>query len=147
VCGRQGPLDEAGVIAVGQNNREIVEEIYAAANRGDLEAIAARMHPDVVLHQAPSLPYGGEYEGVEAAMACLVEMFTRHWEVGALTVHNIAVDGDVVITAVDLIATARPTGKQVKMPFRECFVLRDGLVVDLQPFYYDTAAIAAAFAA
>ena len=44
------------------------------------------------------------------------------------------------------IATARPTGKQVKMPFRECFTLRDGLVVDLQPFYYDTAAIAAAFA-
>ena len=128
-------------------NREIVEEIYAAANRGDLEALAANFHPDVVLHQAPSLPYGGDHKGREATMACLLAMFTEHWDVSALTVHNIAVDGDMVISAVDLTAIARPTGRQVEMPFRECFTIRDGLVVDLQPFYYDTAAVAAAFAA
>jgi ketosteroid isomerase-like protein len=132
---------------VSATNREIVEQIYAAANAGDLAGVAARLHPDVVLRHAPSLPYGGEYVGREAAVGCLVKMFAEFWEVGALTVHNIAVDDDVVITAVDLTATARPTGRQVFMPFRECFRLRDGLVVDLQPFYYDTAAIAEAFAA
>jgi ketosteroid isomerase-like protein len=131
---------------VTASNREIVEQIYAAANAGDLAGVAARMHDDVVLHQAPSLPYGGEYVGKEAAMGCLLKMFAQYWEVGALTVHNIAVDDDLVITAVDLTATARPTGRRVVMPFRECFRLRDGLVVDLQPFYYDTAAIAEAFA-
>lgn len=129
------------------SNREIVEQIYAAANAGDLEGVAARLHPDVVLRQAASLPYGGEYVGREAAMGCLLKMFAEFWEVGALTVHNLAVDGDLVISAADLTATARPTGQAVHMPFRECFTLRDGLVVELQPFYYDTAAIAAAFAA
>ncbi len=127
-------------------NREIVEQIYACANAGDLAGVAARLHPDVVLHQAPSLPYGGEYVGREATMGCLLKMFAEYWQVGALTVHGIAVDGDLVISAVDLAATARPTGRAVSMPFRECFRLRDGLVVDLQPFYYDTAAIAEAFA-
>jgi ketosteroid isomerase-like protein len=128
-------------------NREIVEQIYAAANADDLEGVAARLHPDVVLRQAPSLPYGGECVGREAAMGCLLKMFAEYWDVGALTVPGIAVDGDLVISAVGLTAVARPTGRSVFMPFRECLRLRDGLVVDLQPFYYDTAAIAEAFAA
>ena len=127
------------------DNRAVVAEIYEAANRGDLPFIQARLHPDIVLHQAASLPYGGEYVGRDATMGCLIKMFTEHLDVTALTVHNIAVDEDMVITAVDLAATARSTGKDVSMPFRECFRIRDGLVVDLQPFYYDTVAFAAAF--
>jgi ketosteroid isomerase-like protein len=138
------PTEETDVVSPS-TNRDIVAEIYEAANGGDLPRLESRFHPDIVLHQAASLPYGGEYVGRQATMGCLVKMFTEYLEVGGLTVRNIAVDGDLVISAVDLTATARRTGKDVSMPFRECFQLRDGLVVDLQPFYYDTAAFAAAF--
>jgi hypothetical protein len=130
---------------VARRNRSIVAGIYAAANRGDLEYIRSAFHPDIVLHQAPSLPYGGEYRGRDATMAAITAMFVEHLEVGGLTVRNIAVDGDVVIGCVDMTARARCTGKDVSMPFRECFLLRDGLVVDLRPFYYDTAALAEGF--
>jgi hypothetical protein len=128
-----------------QANRAVVEQIYAAAGRGDLDGVAARFSPDIVLHQAESLPYGGEFRGIEATMATLGAMFAEHYEVRALDVENIAVDRDVVIGCVTLRAGIRKTGKDVEMPFRECFRLRDGLVVDLRPFYYDTAALAAAF--
>ena len=128
-------------------NRSIVGKIYAAANRGDLQGVADRFHPDIVLRQAASLPYGGEFHGLAATMATLGRMFAEHYEVEALEVDHIAVDGDLVISAATLRAGIRRTGERIVMPFRECFVLRDGLVVELQPFYYDTAALVAAFGA
>lgn len=127
------------------DNRALVADIYAAANRGDLDFIAGRLHPDVVMHQAPSLPYGGEFVGRDAVLATLVEMFVEHYEVRELRLENLAVDDDLVIGCATLRAGIRATGAEIEMPFRECFRLRGGLVVDVRPFYYDTAALAAAF--
>lgn len=129
-----------------ERNRAAVQRIYDAANQGDLAAVAAGFHPDIVLRQPASLPYGGEFVGREAAMATIVRMFTEHYEVSRLELTHLAVDADLVISAATLHATARPTGRAVVMPFRECFTMRHGLAVELTPFYFDTAALAAAFA-
>ncbi|QJR37501.1 nuclear transport factor 2 family protein [Gemmatimonas groenlandica] len=41
----------------------IVREIYAAVAAGDFEAVLTRLHDDVPVHVAASLPFGGTWRG------------------------------------------------------------------------------------
>jgi ketosteroid isomerase-like protein len=126
-------------------NRRIVQRIYDAANSGDVATIQSLLDPDIVLHQASTLPHGGEFRGLEAAMAGIGRMFET-LDLSEIKVHQLAVSGDLVVAAVTLLGRLRPSGAPLDMQVRECFRLRNGKVYELQPFYFDTGALAAAAA-
>ena len=48
-------------------------------------------------------------------------------------------DGETVVVVSRFRLTARRTGRTVEVPLTEVFRVRGGRIVDLQPFYYDTA--------
>src|SRR5712691_11542948 len=62
-----------------QQHVETVKRLFDAVNRRDQAALLEAYHSEVVIHEAASLPYGGDYHGHEGALAH-VNAFYQTWE-------------------------------------------------------------------
>ncbi|GGQ01219.1 ketosteroid isomerase-like protein [Actinomadura coerulea] len=134
------------------NALEALERFYAAEadylaaggpGKGDFSVMAAHLTPDVVMHQAPSLPYGGTWrghDGMERFMAVMSEL----WSDLTFREQHYAVDGETVMVRNDCVFRARATGREVDTSVLQWITVRDGLVSEFRPFYLDTATVLAA---
>ena len=52
---------------MSKENIEIVKRLFEAVERRDLAGVLAAYDPEIVIREAMSLPYGGEYRGFEGA--------------------------------------------------------------------------------
>jgi ketosteroid isomerase-like protein len=115
------------------------EERYIASGGDNFDEVAQWVHPDYVLRQAPSLPFGGEWHGHEG-LERFLDVFVTLWDsldVVDPQVHEVG--GGTVITLVTMHARSRATGRTLRMPI--CQVLRfdDGLLREVTPYYWDAA--------
>ncbi|MEV3926934.1 nuclear transport factor 2 family protein [Actinomadura coerulea] len=134
------------------NALEALERFYAAEadylaaggpGKGDFSVMAAHLTADVVMYQAPSLPYGGTWrghDGMERFMAAMSEL----WSDLTFREQHFAVDGETVMVRNDCVFRARATGREVDTSVLQWITVRDGLVSEFRPFYLDTAAVLAA---
>src|SRR5581483_6201567 len=133
------PRSERHVSAVAsaEANREVVQAIYDAAATGDFACVQSLQANDILRLDVVTPPPPDRSEGkpaVLAAMGRLVEVL-RTTEV---RVHEILADGPERVAAlIDAIGTDS-TGQPYSMPVVELFLVRDGQVVEIRPFYYDT---------
>lgn len=120
---------------------EVVKRLYAAVAAQDVAALEACLHPDVIAIEADALPYGGRYEG-RGAFVRLIEALRDHWsefEVAELQgFEQLTATGTAVVTIFQFRATSRQTGEKVDQRFVEYWELREGQIIFLQPFYFDT---------
>ncbi|MBO2461396.1 nuclear transport factor 2 family protein [Actinomadura violacea] len=131
------------------NAWDVLERFYAAEadylaaggpGKADFAGMAAHLAPDVVMHQAPSLPYGGTWrghDGMERFMAAMSEAWTG---LTFLEQHR-AVDGETVAVLNRCVFRARATGRELETSVQQWITVRDGLVREFRPFYLDTAAV------
>lgn len=120
-----------------------VEMRFVKSDANDLDQLADAFHPDVVIHEPGSLPYAGDWVGLEGVGA----LFRRMREVWSdLSVDGLeaARVGDTVFMACTLSLTSRVNGATIKQPFAETLHFADDLLIDGTPFYYDTAEIVTA---
>jgi len=121
----------------------VVNRFYDAALSNDLDAISTILHPDVVVHEAPSLPYGGTHTGRVNVLALLTTLFSGI-DLDTVIRTDVLVNGARAASLLEVpFAFADPAFPQ-RMPVIETFVVEDGLITEIRPFYFDTAAIAAA---
>lgn len=114
------------------------EERYVASGGDDFAAVAAVVHPDIVVWAATSLPYGGEWRGVEEFEGFL-KAFGAAWEdLEVLNPTFVEFGDDAVIVLLTMKAKARKTGKTIQAPLCQINRFRDGLLVEVRPFYWDT---------
>ena len=123
---------------------QVVTEIYGAMATRDLEAIIARVSPEIVITQDPRLPWGGRHEGLEGFAAFAAAL------TGAI---DSAVTHDAVFaTDTEVVQTGRTRGTVVAsgaafdIPEVHRWELRDGLAVRAH-FSIDTDAMLEALAA
>lgn len=111
-----------------------VENVLA----GKTEAALEFLHPDVVAHQAESLPYGGEYRGKDEFRELLTKIGeTVEFEITLLGMH----DADDTIVAVYLAKfTSRASGNSIEMLVSEVYGFTDGLISSVNVFYKDSKA-------
>jgi uncharacterized protein len=110
----------------------------AAGNRDGLRGI---LHPDVVVHEAPTLPYGGDHHGLEAFIQ-LFETVQSTWEfTEAFQYVYYDSEPDTVILQVEVDAIAAVTRKPLRLRLAEIFTIRGGKIVELDVYYWDTAAM------
>lgn len=121
------------------DTRRIVSACYAAASANDVASIIELMDPDVVLREAPSMPNGGVHRGVDHVMQALIPVFAL-FDLARLTIEKIVVDGEYGIGLVDLPFRDR-AGESCQVS--EVWRVQNSRVVEIRPFYWDTAAIAA----
>jgi len=118
-------------------------EYLAAGGPGEasFELLAPYFAPDVVLHQADALPYGGTWRGHDGMERFFLAM-SRAWETFDMVDQRfLAADGPAVVLT-QVRARARATGRELAFPILQTIDATGGRIREVRPFYWDTAAIA-----
>lgn len=113
--------------------------------RASFDALAPFFAPDVVLHQAEALPYGGTWHG-HAGLERFFTAMSTTWAAFEMLEQQLYPTGDAVVVHTDVRATARATGRELEFPILQMVRVAEGRITEVRPFYWDTAAIAAACA-
>jgi uncharacterized protein len=127
-------------LSAGDRTRSVVQRFYDYSLRGDVEGVGKVLHDDVVIYEAPSLPYGGKHTGRAEVLQLLAQLYS-------------VIDLDTVVVVAVLVNSERaaaflevPFGDSAgnqKMSVIETFVIHDGLITEVKPYYFDTAALVA----
>ena len=129
--------DDDGSAAVAAVKRFYAAEgAYMKPGGGDFGALAATLHPEVVLHQSPDLPWGGEFHGHAGYEDWARRMSAAFDELEVKDVQLFA-RGDTVVAACRLVTRSRATGAVVDAPMTQVVTVRDDLIVDFRPFYWN----------
>jgi uncharacterized protein len=138
--------DDALVVLRGMYAAEQEYLDAGGPGRASFEPLAPFFAPDVVLHQAEALPYGGTWRGHAGMERFFVAMSTA-WKSFEMLGQEFHPAGDVVVVRTEVRATARATGRQLEFPILQTVRVAEGRITEVWPFYWDTAAIADACAA
>lgn len=101
---------------------------------------------DVVLHQADALPYGGTWRGHDGRQRFFVAMSRTRDVFEMVEQRFLAVDGDLAVVATQVHARSRATGVELDFPILQTVRVTAGRIAEIRPYYWDTAAVAAACA-
>jgi ketosteroid isomerase-like protein len=126
--------------------RATVETFVEAFGEGRLDDALGLLHEEFVVHAAGSVPYSGDYQGVEGFRNLIAKMLPL-LELAPSPEMGYLVDGDNVVLYYRLTFTARASGKSVEMPVTEVFTVRNGLITDLDVFYKNPSAVTALMSA
>ncbi len=128
---------------------EVIGRFYAAeaeymnaggaAAGADFAAMAATLDLDVVLHQSPDLPWGGEFHGhtgYEKWARAMSAAFDR------LEVKDQAffVSGDTVVITCRLLTRSRMTGEVLDLPMAQVVRTAGDRIAEFRPFYWNVPA-------
>jgi len=116
-----------------------VEEVLDAFGNGDLAAAATWLHPDIVVHEASSLPYGGTHHGMEGFLGMLTTLAESYTVV--VHDHQLCNFQDAVILHQDMTFTSKSTGRSVSLPGIEIWRFTEDRISDIDAYYQDTAAL------
>ncbi|KUJ66986.1 ketosteroid isomerase [Streptomyces albus subsp. albus] len=122
------------------------EARYLAAGgpgEASFDILAPYFSPDVVLRQADGLPYGGTWRGHDGMTRFFLAM-SETWERFDMVEQRFLATGETVVVHTDIQARARATGRELAFPILQTITIRGGRISEVHPFYWDTAAIAAA---
>lgn len=130
---------------MSQQNVEAVKHLFDAVKRRDQGGVLNAYHPEVVIHEAPSLPYGGDYHGLEGARQHglgYVQTWGRfqtpaEWELDPLFLDA---SEDYVVVLWQQKAVRAESGRRLDLPAVSVYQMRDGRVVESRMFQ-DTAAV------
>ncbi|MEU4999633.1 nuclear transport factor 2 family protein [Streptomyces sp. NPDC021622] len=141
----QPTASETDPVAVLTAMYEAESRYLGAGGPGEasFEPLAPYFAHDVVLHQADALPYGGTWRGHEGMVRFFLAM-AEAWESFEIGEQEFFAAGDTVFVRSEVHARARATGRELDFPVLQSITVRDGRIAEVWPFYWDTAAIAAA---
>lgn len=125
------------------SNADIVEQVFKLLGTGDLAGAATYFDPDICIYEPTGLPYGGKYVG-HAGFYDLFRRLSDSFDELSIPPSAILDAGPAVIAMTTLHGIAKATGIAVHMPLNEVFVVREGRIIEIRPFYWDTAAVAQA---
>ncbi|MFI7704188.1 nuclear transport factor 2 family protein [Nonomuraea sp. NPDC049480] len=122
------------------------EAAYVAAGghgKADYSEVAAYLDPEVVLYQAPGLPFTGTgvwrgRDGMERFLAA----FSETWESMEFLEQEHWGNGDTVVVRNRVLFRSRATGREVDTLILQLIRVRDGRMLECRPFYWDPAAVA-----
>jgi ketosteroid isomerase-like protein len=137
--------------ASSQQKLEAVGRLFEAVVQRDEAALLEAYHPEVVIHDAPSLSYGGDYRGHEGAIHH-VRGFYQTWDTlrrgelleEAQQAHPpIILDtkGEYVVVLGQARVMAPSSERTVDLPEAFVFKVRDDKVIETWMFHQDTVAI------
>lgn len=130
---------------MSDSNLKAVKNVYAAYDRGDLEAVLAELSPEIVWTNPypPHVPLAGSFEG-HAAFRRFVGLIKETTQSQAFEVRDFVAQGDKVVVLGWERVIARSTGRIYENPWAHVWSFRDGKAVSVR-VYGDTAAVGAAF--
>ena len=129
--------------------RDVIELFYAAEavymNAGGADAgasfadMAATLDADVVLHQSPDLPWGGEFHG-HAGYEDWARQMSRAFDRLDVKDTRFFTDGDTVVITCRLVTRSRESGQTLDLPMAQVVRVRGERIVEFRPFYWNVPA-------
>ncbi len=118
-------------------NLDVQQRFVAAVFAGDAEVLKGLCHPDFLLVQAPSMPYGGTYQGADGFLRFL-GIFGATYDIEKLEPLRTyqAEDPDWLVSEFVLRATVKASGKLYDTTLLESWHFRDGKVLGIRPHYF-----------
>ncbi len=105
-----------------------------------LDEMLELIHPDFVIPVANCLPYGGQHVGRDGFLA-MGRRFAETWTI--LDHHHpsefIDIGDGRVLVRNGPVFQSRQTGRSVAFEMVEILTVRDGKLISLIPYYFDTA--------
>ncbi|MCX2934461.1 nuclear transport factor 2 family protein [Mycobacterium sp. CVI_P3] len=123
----------------GPHNVEIVRRFTEGLRAGDIDACAALLDHTNVFSEAPSLPFGGEYVGIDGFRRMLAAV-SRDFRV-RLEPPEIAGTDDWVAVVVHGTFTSRGTGRSMPVECVDIYRLRDAKIVRVDVHYKEPGAL------
>lgn len=129
----QQALDTTAVAVVGR--------FIEAVSRMDPDALAAVLHPDLVVIEPEVLPYGGVHHGVDTFFNTLLPAIAGDF---TLEVENPQIfdGGTTAACRMTAVYTSRRTGSVIRMPYVEVYDVVDGLIARADVYPQDGHALA-----
>jgi len=124
----------------GQHNVEVVRRFTEGLRRGDIGVCAGLLDDANVFSEAASLPFGGDYVGVDGFRRLLGSV-SRDFLV-ELEPPEIAGADDWVAVVVHGTFTSRRTGRSMPVECVDIYRLRDAKIVRVDVHYKDPGALA-----
>lgn len=106
-------------------NLEIVQQGYAAFNRGDFDWVLDHLDPDIEWNEAPEVPGGQMHQGIGAVRAYL-RSFPRIWEELRFEPEEVHEAGDTVVVMVHLSGRGQQSGVEVDARLAHVFEMSEG---------------------
>jgi uncharacterized protein len=130
---------------MSQENVENTRRLFKAVEDRDVAGVLAAYDPEIVIRDAESLPYGGEYHGFEGAKQH-IEGAARTWNhlqpAAERKMDAVFLDsGDYVIVFWRLRGLATSSGRKLDLPVVSVYKMRGGKIVESQMFYSDTVSL------
>jgi ketosteroid isomerase-like protein len=133
-------------------NADLVLEIFRAVERRDRERLFDLYHPEIEFVEAPSLPYGGTFRGLEEARREAVgdpqgSTWLDTWGPLQPTEKERSMDPRVVAENHEEVVVlyrqraVEPGGERFDNPVLGLYRLRDSRLARAQMFHFDTAAL------
>ena len=130
-----------------QQNVALIQKLYAAFERGDVQTILDNLADDVqwTLEGPAIIPYAGTKTGPAQVLGFFQALAGTQSDL-KLTTESFVAQGDTVAALGRYGATVKATGKKFDSAVAHFFTIRDGKVARFLDFG-DTAAMADAYAA
>lgn len=124
-------------------NKQAIQDLYAAFSRGDIEAVLKGMTEDVNWEAPGGAPFSGRRMGREQLRQFFVEL-DRAVRLDEFDVDEVLADGDRVVVLGRERGRVKETGRDYETAFAHVYRLRNGKVAEARLFS-DTHAEASAF--
>lgn len=109
------------------------------AGGASFQAMADTLDPEVILHQTPDLPWGGEYRGHDGYEDWAKKMSAAFDRLAVQDTQFLTVDDTVVILC-RLVTRSRKNGKLLDLPMAQMVRTKAGKIVEFRPFYWNVPA-------
>jgi ketosteroid isomerase-like protein len=126
---------------------QTVKRLFDAVERRDQVGVLETYHPKIVIHEAPSLPYGGDYYGYEGARRHGIG-YARTWDAFQRTPAERSLNPIFLETTEDYMvvlfrqkAVVPGSGRMLDLPEVGVYKIRDGKVIESWMFHQDTVAL------
>lgn len=120
--------------------KETLASFLTAFQAGDFEAVADYLSPEVVVHEPAGIVVEGDHTGVDGWVS-MVTLLGQTYEM-AVSSYEIVEAVDRAFLVMDPTFTARATGRSARIPIVEVYRFTGGLIVDIDVYYKDPAALA-----
>ena len=130
------------------DTRQVIEEAYAAYERGDLSGALSFCAKDVCFAWNATeglAPFADECHSRDEFQAAL-ERLLAGWDIRDFKCIDLITEGERAASRVRITVVNRETGRQVHSQLGHFWTVRDGKIRDLREFY-DTSAVVAAMSA
>ena len=116
---------------------------YEALDRGDVEVVAAFIHPQAEMRDRPEIPDATTYVGWDGVLLSL-QASRETFEDFHFVPERFLENGDKIVVIITMIGKGRASGVPVEERIAHLWTIRDGLGVSLQAYTNPADALEAA---